>query len=438
MDMAGREGRAWVGAALTGVLLAACGGTSLAPAAGSSPIAITWLAGPITQDANDPRQVLIDAFEKAHPSITVELISGPTSTDALRDTLRNRLTGAATAAAPDVYLGDLIWPAAFAHDRLALPLSRYLPSDFWTRFVGGPGGGLVQGATYRGAIYAAPFFRDQGLLYYRRDLLQRAGMNVPTTWEQLAQEAAALQAQGSVRYGFVWTAAPYEGLTCVWTELMSDAGGQVLNPAGTRSTIDSPESLQALRFLRSLLASGVSPPDVATFQEPQVTAAFVGRQTAFARNWNSLYDVARTAGMQDLVGVAPLPTFAGHPEPGASTAGGWNLFVNPRTAHLQAALEFIRWMTDVDAQEIMAGEYHDIPVNAVVQDESDLRSSSPVLGAVARTTVVPRPAGTPAYTAVSRAVYGNVSGVIQGRLRPEDALSAASAQIDAALPRGSP
>jgi multiple sugar transport system substrate-binding protein len=434
MDMVGRVGRARVAFAAGGILLTACAGTGQSPAQGSAGDArtvITWLANPITQDHNDPRHVLIDAFEKAHPSIAVDLISGPTSTDALRDTLRSRLANPASSGIPDVYLGDLIWPAAFAHDRLALSLSDHLPRAFWARFVPG----LVEGATYHGAVYAAPFFRDQGLLFYRRDLLEQAGLPVPTTWEQLVEEAGTLQAQHRVQYGFVWTGAEYEGLTCVWTELMSDAGGQVLNPAGNRSAIDSPQSLQALRFLRALVATGVTPPGVANFQEPQVTAAFVDGQAAFARNWNSLYDAVRTAGLLDTVGVAPLPTFAGRPQPGGSTAGGWNLYVNPRTAHLGAALEFIQWMTDVDAQEIMAGEYNDGPVNAQVLADVSRRATSPVLTAVARTRVVPRPAGTTVYPAVSRAIYTNVSGALVGR-PPEDALNAARTQIDAALARG--
>jgi multiple sugar transport system substrate-binding protein len=437
MDMAGREGKAWfvaaVAALLTGCTSGDQPGTVPAGSDGSTTV-ITWLASPMTQDTNDPRQPLIDAFEKAHPSITVDLIPGPQSTDALRDLLRSRLDNAASGGIPDVYLGDLIWPAAFGHDHLAIPLSDHEPRDFWSRFVPG----LVAGATYRGAIYAAPLFRDQGLLYYRRDLLAAAGMPVPTTWEQLAQEAAALQARGAVKYGYIWTGTAYEGLTCVWTELMSDAGGRGLNQGGTRSAIDSPESLLALRFLRSLLADGITPMDVASFQETQVTAVFVAGQAAFARNWNSMYDGVRTAGIQDIVGVAPLPTFEGRPAPGSSTTGGWNLYVNPSTRHLGADLEFIRWMTDVDAQEILAREYHDIPVNTHVVDEKDLQAASPVLAAIAGTAAISRPAATTVYPDVSRAIYTNVSNAILGQQRPEDALSAARTQIDAALARGSP
>src|SRR5215472_8400677 len=129
-------------AAVIGVVAAsvACGPASPPPAAADS--TINWLASPITQGPNDPRQALVDAFENANPSIKVNLISGPSNTDALRDTLRGVIAGGATV--PDVYLGDVIWPATFGHAGLALPLTDYLPRTFWQRFPAA----LIQGATY--------------------------------------------------------------------------------------------------------------------------------------------------------------------------------------------------------------------------------------------------------------------------------------------------
>ena len=43
----------------------------------------------------------------------------------------------------------------------------------------------VQGATYNGKVYGSPMFEDNGFLYYRKDLLAKENLPVPTTWEQL-------------------------------------------------------------------------------------------------------------------------------------------------------------------------------------------------------------------------------------------------------------
>jgi len=84
------------------------------------------------------------------------------------------------SATPDVFTGDVTWPGQFGADQLALPLSEHLPPDYWSQFAAG----LVQGASYQGKVYGSPLLVDQGFLYYRKDVLAKAGMSPPTAWEQ--------------------------------------------------------------------------------------------------------------------------------------------------------------------------------------------------------------------------------------------------------------
>src|ERR1700758_1621703 len=175
------------------------GGTSSAAGTATSG-SINWWASPITSNAKygDTRTALIKAFEKQYPNIHVSLTSAPTDTDTNRATLVTTISGG--AATPDVFMGDVIWPAQFAAHQLAVPLSDYLPSSYWTAFAPG----LVQGATYKGKVYGSPLFEDQGFLYYRKDLLAKEHLAVPQTWEQLASEATQLQKAGLVKYGYVF------------------------------------------------------------------------------------------------------------------------------------------------------------------------------------------------------------------------------------------
>ncbi len=77
-------------------------------------------------------------------------------------------------------MGDVIWPAQFGAHQLAVPLSKYVPASYWSKFAPG----LVQGASYKGEVYGSPLFEDQGFLYYRKDLLAKDHLSVPTTWER--------------------------------------------------------------------------------------------------------------------------------------------------------------------------------------------------------------------------------------------------------------
>ena len=86
-----------------------------------------------------------------------------------------------------------------------------------------------------------------------------AGLTPPTTWEQLMSEAQTLQKAGKVKYGYVWQGASYEGATCNFMEYVASAGGTVLNSSATKSVVNSPQTLKALTFMKSLVTSGVTP-----------------------------------------------------------------------------------------------------------------------------------------------------------------------------------
>jgi multiple sugar transport system substrate-binding protein len=336
------------------------GGVGPPDGAGNGPVTIVWWSGPATWGTdNDAPQVLRDAFERANPSIRVHIETGPDSTDRQRAALISDLS--AKSANPDVYSGDVVWPYEFAHDGLAVRLDRYLPASFWSTFAA-PGTPLsrntvVQNVTYNGGIYAVPYYIDKGLLYFRKDLLAKAGLKVPTTWEQLIQDSDSPKADG-LAYRYVWQGNDYEGLTCDWMEVFADALGGAPVGGNIAAELASPAAVKALNLLRTLITGGVSPSDSNTLEESDGDSLFDSGKAAFLREWDSSYANAMSATSAiadpDDVGVAPLPDFADQQGPGWSALGGWNLFVNPHSAQLKADLTFITWMAGPQAQRILA------------------------------------------------------------------------------------
>jgi multiple sugar transport system substrate-binding protein len=426
-------------AAGIGVALSGCGSTSSSSSPAPSKVSaargsatsgkIVWWASPITSSLPDPRLVLIKAFEKAYPHIQVTLESAPNNTDTNRQALITQISG---GAGPDVFMGDVIWPAQFAAHQLAVPLSDYLPSSFFSRFAPG----LVAGASYKGQVIGAPFFEDQGFLYYRKDLLAADHLPVPHTWEQLASESKEMQAKHQVKYGFVFQGADYEGATCDFMEFLGSSGGAVLNSSDTKSVLTSGSAaLRALSFERSLVTSGVSPAAESTYEENQAMDTFDAGQAAFLRNWDYAYSTSQSSGSKVIgkVGVAPLPTFAGEPYPGTSNIGGWNLYINPHSKNKAADLTFIKWMTGTTAQHILATDFSEIPTNEAVRTSPSVIKVNPVLAVVPHTRLIPRPAGTPVYPQVSQAIYQNVSATLAGQESPAAAIKAANSAINSAL-----
>jgi trehalose/maltose transport system substrate-binding protein len=409
------------------------------PSGGSSSAAgnatsgtVNWWASPINTSGKDVRQVLISDFEAQYPGIKVTLTSAPTSTDTNRATLATTISGG--SATPDVFMGDVIWPAQFGAHQLAVPLSDYLPSSYWAQFAPG----LVQGATYQGKVYGSPLFEDQGFLYYRKDLLTKENLPVPQTWEQLESEAEQLQKAGLVKYGYVWQGASYEGLTCNYMEFLTDAGGQATNSSYTTASLDSQASVKAVTFMRSLVTTGVSPSAVSTFQEAQAMSTFASGQAAFLRNWDYAYADSQVAGTPTVgkVGVAPLPTFQGQSYPGYSNIGGWNLYINPHSKNIAADLTFIKWMASTKAQTDLVTVSSSIPTVESVRTSPSIIAESPVLATVPKTKLVPRPAGTPNYPQLSTAIYQNVNAALAGSTSPSSAMSAAQSAANTALSSG--
>lgn len=426
--------------ASSALVLAACGSSSGASSTSSASSAegsatsgnITWWASPIAQVGI--RADLIKNFEKAYPKIHVSLQSAPTNTGTNRSQLVTEISGGSTS--PDVFMGDVIWPAQFGAHGLAVPLSKYLPASYFSKFAPG----LVAGASYKGQVYGSPLFEDQGFLYYRKDLLAKAHLPVPKTWQQLESESLTLEKAGLVRYGFVWEGASYEGLTCDFMEYLTSAGGKVTNSTYSKALLNSSAATKALTFMRSLITTGASPAAVTTFQEPQAMAVFDAGNAAFLRNWDYAWSNSQTPANSKVVGkvgVAPLPTFAGNSYPGYSNIGGWNLYINPHSKHVAADLTFIKWMSSTTAQDILGKKYSEIPtVESVRKSLAASSSTPPPMRIASQTRLVPRPAGTPNYPQLSSAIYTNVNAALTGSTSVSAALNAAESQAKTALGGG--
>ena len=210
-----------------------------------------------------------------------------------------------------------------------MPLSSYLPQSYWNQFAPG----LVQGATYQGKVYGSPLFEDQGFLYYRKDLLAKEHLPVPTTWEQLESEAMTLQKAGLVKYGFVWQGGSYEGLD-VQLHGVPDRRGR----HGDQQQLHQGQPgfggggegghVHALAdHQRGQPGRGDHVPGAAGDVRLRLRAGRVPAELGLR--------LRRLAGpglpTVGKVGVAPLPTFAGQSYPGYSTIGGWNLYINPHS-----------------------------------------------------------------------------------------------------------
>jgi multiple sugar transport system substrate-binding protein len=413
-------------ASVLGLLATACG--SNGSTSDNGPVTLNWYVQPLNSTTIWPD--LVQAFNKSHPNIKVTLTVGPTNVDTVRGTLSTQLgSGSAT---PDVYEGDVTWPAQFAKAGLAVNLTNLFPADFWKRF----SPGAIKLAQYNGASYSVPSWTEAAFLYYRKDLLDQAGLPVPKTWEDLVADAKQIQATGAVKDGYTWQGASYEGLTCDFSELIADAGGGIASGDYKKSTMNTPAGVKALNFLKETMNSGVSPKATPTFQEPQSLDDFTAGNALFMRNWSYAWAITQDPSQSKVVGkvgMAPLPTFADQAYPGASTNGGGGMYINPHSKYQKQAITFLTWLTDTESQSMFASVGKVLPANIQAQTPQAQAEVGPVGQVLAQLKIVGRPVGTPAYSQVSRAVFQNINAALSGNASVNDALKSADSQISSAL-----
>jgi multiple sugar transport system substrate-binding protein len=165
---------------------------------------------------------LIEQFNK-QSDFKVRQREMPSDTGQYFDKLRTQFQ--AGGGDIDVIIGDVIWPAQFAANGWIADLTdRFTDAD---EFLPGP----MQSATYEGKVYGVPWYTDAGLLYYRKDLLEKAGYSgPPATWDELQEMANKVKQDEGIKNGFVFQGAEYEGGVCNGLEYIRTHGGDVLDP----------------------------------------------------------------------------------------------------------------------------------------------------------------------------------------------------------------
>jgi multiple sugar transport system substrate-binding protein len=292
------------------------------------------------------------------------------------------------------------------------------------KFLEGP----VASNTYEGKVYGVPWYTDAGLLYYRKDLLEKAGFSEPPkTWDELKQQANKVMQDEGTKFGFVFQGAEYEGGTVNGLEYIWTHGGDVLDPNdASKVIIDSPESVAGLETEYSMVTDGVTPQAVGTYTEPESEAPFLGGDAVFLRDWPYVYGFAGTGDFikTDLIDLAPLP--AGDGGESHSSIGGWNFFINAFAEQeaQDAAWEFVQYMTAPEQQKAYAlgGSY--LPTLTALYDDAEIKEKVPVvrLGGEALKKTLARPV-SPVYSDMSLKMSEEFNAVLGGDTEPQQAIS---------------
>ncbi len=391
---------------------------------------ITFMVGGAATETPFIEQIANDFMER-NPNIKVDLILGTTDTGQRKQAIVTAMRG--KQANPDVFLMDIAWIGQLAQSNWLTDLSKYDVdvSPFYKSII-------EKADTVNGKLVGLPVYVDGGLLYYRKDLLEKYGYDgPPQTWDDLVEMAKVVQegerAEGNKDFwGFVWQGKQYEGLICNALETFTSAGGGFINKEG-EAILNSEENKKALNFMKSLIHEHeVSPKNTYTdMTEEEVRRAFHYGSALFERNWPYAWGSHTNdedSVVKDKFGVAPLPKFEGNES--ASTLGGWHIGISEYSDQKKASVEFVKYFTSPDVQKFFAFNTGWNPSRVEVYKDEEVLERLPHFSQLKDVFqgAVPRPS-VPYYAEMSDVMQKYFNEAISGSIEIDAALKSANEEV---------
>jgi trehalose/maltose transport system substrate-binding protein len=400
-----------------------------APTAAPAPVEIAISCGSVGKEFDVCKEG-VEAWSKKTGNKTTVVTSTTSSTDKLA--AAQQLLSAESSDV-DVFSVDVVWPGILG--KFFIDLKPYTKGAEAEHFPA-----LVANGTLDGKLVAMPWFADAGLLYYRKDLLEKYKEPVPTTWAQLTATAKKIQdaerkAGNKDLQGFVFQGKAYEGLSCDALEwVASYGGGSVVDPDG-KISINNPGAIAALE-LAATWPGTISPTGALNSEEEEARAVFQSGNAVFMRNWPYAWALAQDASsaVKDKVGVAPLPKGDGEGAHPAATLGGWDLSVSKFSKHPAEAADLVMYLTSAAEQKRRAMTASLNPTIPSLYTDKDIATANPFLASMGDVFkgAVPRPSTVTGgkYNQVSNAFFNAVHAVLAKEKPAKDAITELAGKLE--------
>ena len=420
---------AWVGtfgAVLAGVL------GVMGLAAGSGPAraeTVSIACGAVGKELEVCRG-LAEAWAKSTGN-GVNVVSTPNSTTERLALFQQLL--AAGSPDIDVFEIDVIWPGILGSHFIDLaPFTHGAEKEVFPA--------IIQNDTREGKLIAMPVYTDAGLIYYRKDLLEKYGEKVPSTWEELTASArriqdAERQAGQAGLWGIVFQGKAYEGLTCDALEWVASFGGGTIVAPDGKVTIDNPRAAQALDMAAGWM-KGLAPQGVLNYSEEETRGVFQSGNAVFMRNWPYAWPLSQSEGspVKGKVGMVAIPTGPGPDGRPASALGGWQLAVSKYSRHQAVAADLTVFLTSRDSARQWALQGGYFPAIPSLYGDKDLLAANPSFATLLPSFVsaVARPSTATGgrYNQVSNEFWNAVADTLTGKSTGKDSVAALQARLN--------
>ncbi|WP_030682474.1 ABC transporter substrate-binding protein [Streptomyces cellulosae] len=228
----------------------------------------------------------------------------------------------------------------------------------------------IKSHTVDGKIYGIRMIDDPQFFYYRKSMLEKAKVDVPTTLDELLEAAAKLTTD-KVKGVFLGN-----DFTAVQNAVIFSAGANTLDEKN-QIAYHTDGVVQGLKQLRQLFTSGNVLLDAPTdFWDPSSLD-----QGLCAIQWGGMWSMpVMQKALGDDLGIFPFPAIGSSGKQSVYN-GGWSMFVNAKGKNVDAAKEYVKWLwiDQKKYQEDWALSYgfHIPPRTSIANGATKLKSGLP-------------------------------------------------------------
>ena len=271
----------------------------------------------------------------------------------------------------------------------------------------------VVNASWKDEMYAAPFWANTQVLWYRKSVAKEAGLDMskPVTWDQLIEAAEEtdtnIGVQGSLYEGYmVWINALVEGAGAHVVE-NPEADGEDL-----KFGLESAGGKEAAGVIQRLSEAKVGGPALGSTNETTTLDMFQNENAGFMVNWPYVYAALKGAEVDwidDLAWTRYPATVEG--KQSKPPLGGIEMGVSAASQNKDEAWEAVECLTSKESQTTYMLGTGNPAARKAVYDEAEIKKEFPMAGLIRQSldTSAPRPLTQ---------YYGDVSGGIQDQYSP--------------------
>jgi arabinogalactan oligomer/maltooligosaccharide transport system substrate-binding protein len=307
---------------------------------------------------------IAEDFEKKYPEVDVKYVH--VNFGDANAKFKNAAGG--NSGAPDVMRTEVAWVADFANLGYLAPLDGTPALADVDDYLDAPMGSTK----FEGKTYAVPQVTDTLGLFYNKELLEKAGVEVPETFDELEKVSKTIQQKTDAEGFYLRGDDPYWFLPYLYGE-----GGDMVDAKNKKITIDDGAGARAFATMKDLVDSGAAISDATGGQENGLKAFQDGDVAMMIDGPWDIAGALEGKAFEDSanLGVAAVP--AGSKAQGAPQ-GGWNLSVYAGSANLDAAYAFAEYMSSAEVQQRTTEELSLLPTRASVYEEPSVQGDEMV------------------------------------------------------------